>query len=162
MMLFVQGCPYYSHLDRFTLAPALHDFVTENPVAMSFTNAHRLYVKSLYKRYLTNSLNWCIRRDVWRDRAIEIRQEFEKNRHVRDPRALAQIFAKAEAQLAETLHPDPYIPAMMPGGTKWERNLPPPTGPIFDHEAELEAHIAAEEAADAAELAEAAAAQYQH
>lgn len=60
---------------------------------------------------------------------------------MRDPRALAEIFAKAEAHLAETLHPDPYIrmwllsriwipwsshthiypdlAAMMPGGTKW-------------------------------------------
>ncbi|KAG9011530.1 hypothetical protein FRB94_008099 [Tulasnella sp. JGI-2019a] len=64
-----------------------------------------------------------------------IREEFEKNRDVKDPRALAEIFAKAEAQLKNTLHPDPYIPAMMPGGTKWERNLRPPVGPVFDHEA---------------------------
>jgi hypothetical protein len=40
------------------------------------------YVKSLYKRYLTNSLNWVIRRDTWRQRAIEIRAEFERNRCV--------------------------------------------------------------------------------
>jgi NADH dehydrogenase (ubiquinone) 1 beta subcomplex subunit 9 len=41
---------------------------------------HRLYVKSLYKRYLTNALNWYIRRDLWRNKAIEIRAEFERNR----------------------------------------------------------------------------------
>jgi len=105
----------------------------------TFSTAHRLYVKSLYKRYLTNALNWTIRRDVWRQRAIGIREEFEKNRNVKDPRALAEIFAKAESHLAETLHPDPYIPSKMPGGTKWERNLPPPMGPIFDHEAEAHA-----------------------
>lgn len=32
-------------------------------------------------------------------------------RNVKDPRALAEIFAKAEAQLADKLHPDPYIRA---------------------------------------------------
>ncbi|KAG8900866.1 hypothetical protein FRB99_005725 [Tulasnella sp. 403] len=101
----------------------------------TFSSAHRLYVKSLYKRSLVNSLNWCIRRDVWRQRAIEIRAEFERNRDVKDPRALAEIFAKTEAELANTAHPDPYIPPMFPGGTKWERNLPPPVGPVFDHEA---------------------------
>lgn len=43
---------------------------------------NRLYVKSLYRRYLTNSLNWYIRRDLWRQKAIEIRAEFERNRCV--------------------------------------------------------------------------------
>jgi len=42
----------------------------------------RLYVKSLYKRTLTDALNWHIRRDLWRNRAIEIRAEFERNRCV--------------------------------------------------------------------------------
>lgn len=43
---------------------------------------HRSYVKSLYRRYLNNSLNWVVRRDIWRQRAIEIRAEFERNRWV--------------------------------------------------------------------------------
>lgn len=29
-------------------------------------------------------------------------------RHVTDPRALAAIFERAEAELAKTQHPDPY------------------------------------------------------
>ncbi|KIJ57010.1 hypothetical protein M422DRAFT_23133 [Sphaerobolus stellatus SS14] len=102
-------------------------------VQPAFSRAHRLYVKSLYKRYLTNSLNWTIRRDLWRPRALEIRAEFEKYRHVSDPRALAALFDRAEAYLAETAHPDPYIPAAFPGGTKWERNIHPRMDPIFDH-----------------------------
>lgn len=40
-----------------------------------FTSAHRSYVKSLYKRTLKNELDWIVRRDVWRDRAIEVRAE---------------------------------------------------------------------------------------
>lgn len=46
-------------------------------------SAPRLYVKSLYKRYLVNALNWYIRRDLWRNKAIEIRAEFERNRWVK-------------------------------------------------------------------------------
>ncbi|KAF8740011.1 hypothetical protein AX14_009131 [Amanita brunnescens Koide BX004] len=38
---------------------------------------------------------------------------------VHGPRALAAIFAKAEAYLAERKHPDPYIAPSAPGGTIW-------------------------------------------
>ncbi|KII95046.1 hypothetical protein PLICRDRAFT_128461 [Plicaturopsis crispa FD-325 SS-3] len=100
-----------------------------------FTSAHRFYVKSLYKRFLKNSLDWTIDRSIWRGKAVLIRAEFERNRDVHDPRALSAILARAEDDLANRRHPDPYIPAMMPGGTKWERNAPPPLGPIFDHTA---------------------------
>ncbi|ETW83680.1 hypothetical protein HETIRDRAFT_123478 [Heterobasidion irregulare TC 32-1] len=89
-----------------------------------FTSAHRLYVKSLYKRMLKNEMDWVVRYDLFRARALNIRAEFEKNRHVHDPRALASILEKAEAELAEKRHPDPYIPSLFPGGTKWERNAP--------------------------------------
>ncbi|KAF9814396.1 hypothetical protein IEO21_05130 [Rhodonia placenta] len=73
-----------------------------------FTVAHRRYVQSLYRRYLNNELNWVARRDIWRGRAIAIRAAFERNRNVHDPRELAIILEKAEADLAERQHPDPY------------------------------------------------------
>ncbi|PWN31021.1 hypothetical protein BDZ90DRAFT_230017 [Jaminaea rosea] len=91
-----------------------------------FTTAHRSYVKSLYKRYLKNELDWVIRRDIWRDRAIEIRAEFERNRHIRNPRELAKVLEAAEERLASLAHPDPYRPPLAEDGTKWERNMPPP------------------------------------
>ncbi|KAK7470312.1 hypothetical protein VKT23_001743 [Stygiomarasmius scandens] len=100
---------------------------------MSFSSAHRLYVKSLYKRMLVDSLNWSVSRDVWRRRALQIRAEFEANRHVHDPRQLAVLLEKAEAELASRQHPDPVISPLYPGGTKWERNIPPPVGPLYDH-----------------------------
>ncbi|KAF9651770.1 hypothetical protein BDM02DRAFT_3154152 [Thelephora ganbajun] len=106
----------------------------------SFSAAHRLYVKSLYRRFLTNELDWVVNRQEWRARAMNVRAEFERNRNVHDPRALAVILEKAEAYLAEHRHPDRYIPPSMPDGTKWELPLPPssyqpPIEPIFDHEA---------------------------
>ncbi|KAJ3741029.1 hypothetical protein DFH05DRAFT_394014 [Lentinula detonsa] len=99
----------------------------------TFSAAHRRYVKSLYRRMLTDSLNWTIHRELWRRRALVIRAEFESNRNVHDPRELAVIFDKAEADLARNQHPDPVISPLFPGGTKWERNIPPPMGPLYDH-----------------------------
>ncbi|KAH9988418.1 NDUFB9, NADH-ubiquinone oxidoreductase [Russula vinacea] len=103
--------------------------------ASPFSAAHRRYVKSLYKRMLENERNWVVRYDLYRARACAVRAEFERNRNVHDPRALAAILEKAEEELARKRHPDPYIHPTFPGGTKWERNLPPALGPIFDHEA---------------------------
>lgn len=108
-------------------------------VPAPFTAAHKAYVKSLYRRILTNELNWTVRRDLWRGKALAVRAEFDRNRcvsswywecvltggfgvvfrgwvglggwvcrDVQDPRALAAIFEKAEADLAERKHPDPY------------------------------------------------------
>jgi len=51
-------------------------------MAVTTSKAHRLYVKALYKRYLTNALNWAVHRDVWREQAMEIRAEFDKHRYV--------------------------------------------------------------------------------
>ena len=50
------------------------------PAASPFSSAHRLYVKSLYKRYLKNELDWTVHRGLWRWKAIQIRAEFERNR----------------------------------------------------------------------------------
>ncbi|EOR04896.1 NADH dehydrogenase 1 beta subcomplex subunit 9 [Wallemia ichthyophaga EXF-994] len=93
---------------------------------MSFSASHRIYVKSLYKRYLKQGLDWYIRRDLWRDYAIEIRAKFEANRNITNPRQLAKVLEHFEERLANRKHPDPYIPVLMPGGSKVERNAPPP------------------------------------
>ncbi|KAJ7734002.1 hypothetical protein DFH07DRAFT_845058 [Mycena maculata] len=106
------------------------------PSTSAFGSAHRQYVQSLYKRTLKNSLDWTIRRDVWRAKAMEIRAQFDYNRNVTDPRQLAQILEQAEAKLAAWKHPDPYIPPTAPNGTKWERNLPPSTESPYAHDEE--------------------------
>ena len=78
---------------------------------------------------LKNELDWVIRWDLWRPRALAIRAQFEQNRcvtggtrkvkcivddvysNVRDPRALAKILEKAEAELKAKKHLDPVIRA---------------------------------------------------
>lgn len=49
-----------------------------------------------------------VRRDIWRPKAIEIRAQFERNRDVRDPRAVAALLNEAEKEVAKYSHPDPY------------------------------------------------------
>jgi NADH dehydrogenase (ubiquinone) 1 beta subcomplex subunit 9 len=93
----------------------------------SFQTAHRLYVKSLYKRSLKLSLDWYIRRDLWRQKALEIRQQFELNKNVTSPKELQQIFAKTEKQLEEFAHPDPYkcmynLHSLLPNRTVWHQS----------------------------------------
>lgn len=80
----------------------------------------------MYRRALKQSLDWIVFRDIWRQKAIEIRVKFERNRDVRDPRAVAKLLHEAELLLAKTEHPDPYRPPLAADGSKWERNLPPP------------------------------------
>jgi NADH dehydrogenase (ubiquinone) 1 beta subcomplex subunit 9 len=52
----------------------------------AFSSAHKLYVKSLYRRYLKNALDWTVRRDLWRKEVAQIRAEFERNRYALGPR----------------------------------------------------------------------------
>lgn len=49
-----------------------------------------------------------VRRDLWRNKAIEIRVQFERNRHVKDPRAVAALLNEAEKEVQRMAHPDPY------------------------------------------------------
>jgi len=64
----------------YLLTLTKYQVITMTNPAAAFSSAHRLYVKSLYRRYLKNSLDWTIRRDIWRGQAMQIRAEFESNR----------------------------------------------------------------------------------
>lgn len=90
-----------------------------------FSQAHRRYVQHLYRRALKGAQDWYVRRDLWRDRAIEIRVAFEKNKNVKDPRAVALLLNEAEKEVIRLSHPDPYRAPLFAEGTKWERNAPP-------------------------------------
>ncbi|SAM00825.1 hypothetical protein [Absidia glauca] len=97
-------------------------------------SAHRLQVKSLYKRCLKLSLDWTIQRDVWRQEALHIRHQFDQNLHVTNPVEIQALMLATEQKLLEWEHPDPYKLPLGPEGTKWERNLPPiMTNPDTEH-----------------------------
>ncbi|KIN00970.1 hypothetical protein OIDMADRAFT_19044 [Oidiodendron maius Zn] len=83
-------------------------------------------VLSLYRRSLKLALDWAVHRHLWRGQAMYIRSLFEKNKNVRDPRQQLALFKETEELLEKWKHPDPYRPPTAPGGSKYERNLPPP------------------------------------
>merc|ERR1711939_429729 len=114
--------------------------MSTTPVVVPFSAAHRSYVKTLYRRSLKNAQDWYVRRDLWRNKAIEIRVLFEKHRDVRDPRRVAAMLAEVEADAAKLKHPDPYIGPLSPGGTKWERNIPPKMFTAQEKQEALEGH----------------------
>ncbi|KAI9273613.1 hypothetical protein BY458DRAFT_508366 [Sporodiniella umbellata] len=87
--------------------------------------AHRSQVQSLYKRSLKLSLDWYIQRDLWRQKALQIRAQFEHNKHITNSKETQRLIQQTEKQLQEWAHPDPYKLPLGPDGTKWERNLPP-------------------------------------
>ncbi|KAK4216406.1 complex 1 protein [Rhypophila sp. PSN 637] len=81
---------------------------------------------SLYRRSLKLALDWTVHRDLWRGQALYIRSLFEKNRNITDPRQQKLLLKETEKLLEHWKHPDPYIHPTAPGGSKYERNLPPP------------------------------------
>ena len=83
--------------------------------------SHSLRVTRLYRASLKNLLNWTVWREMWIEKAFELRAEFDANKHVTDPKQLERIMTAAEARLAEFRHPDPYVLNHMPGGTKYQR-----------------------------------------
>ncbi|QIX00179.1 hypothetical protein AMS68_005696 [Peltaster fructicola] len=83
-------------------------------------------VLSLYRRALKLSLDWTIHRNLWRGQALYIRDLFEANKHVSEPRQQRIIIEQTQDLLEKWKHPDPYRPPTAPGGSKYERNLPAP------------------------------------
>ncbi|KAK9480258.1 hypothetical protein V1514DRAFT_325901 [Lipomyces japonicus] len=94
--------------------------------AITASTEHLAQVSSIYRRSLRLSLNWAVRRDIWRREALAIRARFEANKNVTDPRQVTVLLQSAEAELDANRHPDPYIPPSRPGGSKYERNAHPP------------------------------------
>lgn len=92
---------------------------------LPFTEANRKIVTSYYRQALKLSHDWINRRDLYRLKALEIRQQFEINKDIDDPKQLKAILKSTQDLLTKYNHPDPIIPASRPGGTKFERNMHP-------------------------------------
>ncbi|RKP10805.1 hypothetical protein THASP1DRAFT_27400 [Thamnocephalis sphaerospora] len=92
--------------------------------------AHVARVRSIYRRALQTSLDWCMTRETWRPEALRIRDRFEANRHVASLREAQQLCDAAERELAEYAHPDPYKYPLAPESSKWERAPHPSYGKL--------------------------------
>ncbi|XP_073823512.1 NADH dehydrogenase (ubiquinone) B22 subunit [Musca autumnalis] len=87
---------------------------------------HTRRVQSLYKRALRNCEAWYDRREIYRYRAVQLRQRFEENRNVTDMAKAAKLLAAGEQELFNTQHYQPIKMANSPGGCAFERDVEPP------------------------------------
>jgi len=71
-------------------------------------SAHTLRVCGLYRRALKTTFNWVVDRETFIAEAIDLRKQFEANRHVRSAPLIEKICSDAEADLVKFKHPDPY------------------------------------------------------
>mmetsp|Transcript_45362 Transcript_45362/g.120645 ORF Transcript_45362/g.120645 Transcript_45362/m.120645 type:complete len:109 (+) Transcript_45362:49-375(+) len=93
----------------------------------TFQHSHRLRVMKLYRNAIRLTLNWCIDREVLSKEAIKLRAIFDSHRHETNVKVAEQLLAEGEAKLKQKEHPDPYKCPYLPGGSLYQRNVPPPT-----------------------------------
>jgi NADH dehydrogenase (ubiquinone) 1 beta subcomplex subunit 9 len=74
----------------------------------AFSEAHRRHVCQLYRQALKTTLDWYIMRPHWRQKALEIRLQFDMNKHLTNPAEVQRLVKYAEDELQAVAHPDPY------------------------------------------------------
>eukprot|EP01137_Pigoraptor_chileana_P008727 Opistho-2@55970 len=87
---------------------------------------HQVRVMRLYRNSLKCIRDWAMVRPVYRQEALKLRVAFEENRGVTDFGKTDRIVARGEDMLKYFEHPDPYRYPTAVGGSKYERNIPPP------------------------------------
>lgn len=96
-------------------------------MSVPFTvQTHSRQVCRLYKRALRNLEAWYDRKNIYRYRAVLLRQRFEKNRCVTDMAEASRLLAAGEQELFETKHFQPKYFANSVGGCAFEREVIPP------------------------------------
>jgi len=97
-----------------------------NPLSLARQLTHQQRVTRLYRHSLKHLLSWTIDRQLWRQKAVVLRDRFDENKSLTDRFQIEKVLKEAEATFKEWEHPAPYISPKAPGGSKFERNLPPP------------------------------------
>jgi len=105
---------------------------TKSPV----TTAYKSYLQSLYRATLKSASDW-YRHDEWRRAALVIRYQFDLHKTTESPAAMAEHLRSLEALEYQWRHPDPYHHPTAPGGTKWERHIPPRLWTSIEREAAI-------------------------
>lgn len=86
---------------------------------------HAQRVTRLYRASLRTARDWVIDYDLWIEECIKIQARFKGNKH----KSLTEgkyLLEQGMAELMKKRHPEPYIPNYAPGGSKYQRNVPPP------------------------------------
>lgn len=96
------------------------------------SSAHVVRVKRLYRQGLKCLQNWAVHRDLFIIKGLEMRAEFEAQRHVSNPSIVEKLVSDGEAKLVTYEHPAPYTRAPAPAPrTQAPRPLrEPPRAPL--------------------------------
>lgn len=103
--------------------------IVKQIVTMSLQEQHKVLVQTMYRQSLRLTKSWINRRDLWREKACEIRRQFDRNKDLTDKYQIDYLVKRTSELLAKYKHPDPIIPPQRPDGTKFERNIP--TSPLL-------------------------------
>ena len=95
-------------------------------------NAQQLRVARAYRSLLKLQLNWTVNRVLWYEQVPQLRALFETQLGKGEANAEA-FLSTVEADLKRFKHPDPYTFPYYEGGTKYQRNTPPPAFAVDDH-----------------------------
>lgn len=73
------------------------------------SSSHSRAVCRLYRGALKMSLDWLIDRGKWRSFALALRQEFDAQKSISDPKEQAEALLAGQHLLYKYRHPEPYI-----------------------------------------------------
>eukprot|EP00581_Thalassiosira_minuscula_P007786 CAMPEP_0183703816 /NCGR_PEP_ID=MMETSP0737-20130205/1408_1 /TAXON_ID=385413 /ORGANISM="Thalassiosira miniscula, Strain CCMP1093" /LENGTH=154 /DNA_ID=CAMNT_0025930613 /DNA_START=39 /DNA_END=503 /DNA_ORIENTATION=+ len=86
---------------------------------------HNQEVARLYRKALKTLASWTIDREIFLEKATEMRGRFDAERGCSNAKAV-RLLREGKAELFSNTHPDPYCVPYMPGGSLFMRNPPPP------------------------------------
>ncbi|XP_077982700.1 NADH dehydrogenase [ubiquinone] 1 beta subcomplex subunit 9-like [Glandiceps talaboti] len=90
------------------------------------TLTHAQKVLRLYKKSLRHLESFCPSRHRFRYQATLLRARFDEKKDEKDMVKAARILKDGQEEFWRNQHPQPYIFIDSPGGTRFERDLPPP------------------------------------
>ncbi|KAJ2993066.1 hypothetical protein HDV02_002657 [Globomyces sp. JEL0801] len=79
---------------------SVQKFIKNPTITHQLTSqAHNLYVRRLYKRSLRLAMDWYWRREEYREKAILIRREFERNKSLSNVKLVERTIGYTEYML---------------------------------------------------------------
>ncbi|EFA75898.1 hypothetical protein PPL_10470 [Heterostelium album PN500] len=91
---------------------------------MSLSHAQK--VIRLYRKGLKSIRDYSEDYDWFLTNALQLRNTLKARKNETNPFLIQQHMKDFEKFVNYWEHPDPYIPCDAPGGSKWQRNIPPP------------------------------------
>ena len=110
---------------------AFREVLAEN-IVQKGNLSHSQEVTRLYRNGLRLLQSWVVDREIFNDKATELRSQFDqfKNEKPNSPKALSAL-EQGIKKFNDSYHPDRYVLPYMPGGSKFMRNPPLPAEIVY-------------------------------